>query len=92
MGNWRRVALEEKTRALLDVAERLTSAPDASSEHDIERLRCVGWDDTAIHDAVQIISYFNYINRVADALGVVLDEGAKTWGPPPQADSSHMGE
>jgi alkylhydroperoxidase family enzyme len=36
---------------------------------DLEELRTVGLSDPEIHDAVQIISYFNYINRLADALG-----------------------
>ncbi len=40
-------------------------------------LRGQGFSDTAIHDAVQVISYFNYINRVADALGVDLEQ----WMP-----------
>ncbi len=35
-----------------------------------DALRAHGFDDRAIHDAVQVISYFNYITRVADALGV----------------------
>jgi alkylhydroperoxidase family enzyme len=30
----------------------------------------VGLDDVAIHDAIQVISYFNYVNRVADAVGI----------------------
>jgi alkylhydroperoxidase family enzyme len=37
---------------------------------DIERLRGQGWSDRGIHDAIQVIAYFNYINRVADAVGV----------------------
>jgi alkylhydroperoxidase family enzyme len=36
---------------------------------DLDHLRAVGLSDAEIHDAVQIISYFNYINRLADALG-----------------------
>jgi len=40
---------------------------------DLEPLRAAGLDDRAIHDAVQAVSYFNYINRVADALGVDLE-------------------
>jgi hypothetical protein len=43
-------------------------------------LRSVGWSDLAIHDAVQVISYFNYINRVADALGVEPEKGFPHWG------------
>jgi alkylhydroperoxidase family enzyme len=45
------------------------------SEEDVEVLRTAGFDDEAIHDAVQVTSYFNYINRVADATHVDLDPG-----------------
>ena len=51
-------------------AEALTRDPATVSEREIEELRTVGWSDRAIHDAVQVCSYFNYINRIADALGV----------------------
>jgi alkylhydroperoxidase family enzyme len=34
-----------------------------------EALRAVGLDDVAIHDAIQVIAYFNYINRVAEGVG-----------------------
>ena len=37
---------------------------------DAERLRANGWNDAAIHDAIQVISYFNYINRVAEGVGI----------------------
>ena len=37
---------------------------------DLEKLRSHGFDDVAIHDATQVIAYFNYITRIADALGV----------------------
>ncbi len=40
---------------------------------DVASLRAVGCDDIAIHDAIQVISYFNYINRVADAVHVELE-------------------
>ncbi len=40
------------------------------SPADLDKLRAAGLSDRAILDAVQVISYFNYINRVADGLGV----------------------
>ena len=61
-------------------AEKLTLSPTAMSEADIERLRAAGLDDVAIHDATQVISFFNYINRVADALGVEAETFIKPWG------------
>jgi alkylhydroperoxidase family enzyme len=35
-----------------------------------DALRAAGLDDTEIHDAIQVIAYFNYINRVAEGVGV----------------------
>jgi len=46
---------------------------------DIERLSAHGFDDRAIHDATQVISYFNYINRIADALHVEQEDFIRPW-------------
>jgi alkylhydroperoxidase family enzyme len=42
---------------------------------EIDELRQVGFDDRAIVDANQVVSYYNYVNRVADGLGVELEDG-----------------
>ncbi len=42
---------------------------------DVDVLAQHGLDDRAISDATQVISYFNYINRIADGLGVDLEKG-----------------
>jgi uncharacterized peroxidase-related enzyme len=57
-------------RALCDFAVKLTREPAAVGRADIDGLRDRGWDDAAVHDAIQVIAYFNYINRVAEAVGV----------------------
>ena len=49
---------------------RVTRTPAALRRRDIETLRKHGLTDRDILDAVEVISYFNYINRVADALGI----------------------
>jgi alkylhydroperoxidase family enzyme len=49
---------------------------------DLERLRAQGFDDRAIHDATQVIAYFNYITRVAEALGVEPERFIAPWGAP----------
>lgn len=46
---------------------------------DLEPLREAGLDDRGIHDAVQVISYFNYINRIAEALGVENETFIRAW-------------
>ena len=68
-------------RSLCDFAARLTLAPASIEPVLIEGLRQLGLTDRAINDAVQTIAYFNYINRVADGLGVDLEPGM----PPPAA-------
>ena len=49
---------------------RLTHQPASVGEEDVRKLRDEGWSDSAIHDAIQVVSFFNYINRVADAVGI----------------------
>jgi alkylhydroperoxidase family enzyme len=52
------------------------------SREDVQALKAQGFDDRAIHDAVQVISYFNYITRIADALGVECEEFIQAWEQP----------
>ncbi len=47
---------------------------------DLSTLRRHGFDDRAIHDAVQVISLFNYYARVADGLGVEPEDFFEPWG------------
>jgi len=48
----------------------VTRTPAAIRRRDVETLRKYGLTDRDILDAVEVISYFNYINRIADALGI----------------------
>ncbi|NWF67508.1 MAG: hypothetical protein HXY40_00340 [Chloroflexi bacterium] len=68
--------------ALCAYAEKLTRQPAETGAADIQHLLSLGLDERAIHDAVQIIGYFNYINRVADALGVEPETFIPLWGAP----------
>ncbi|MCC6669926.1 MAG: carboxymuconolactone decarboxylase family protein [Planctomycetes bacterium] len=69
--------LEERWRALLGYAVRVTMAPARCSRADIDALRAAGLRDEEIVDGVQVAAYFNYINRIADALGVDLEPGMR---------------
>lgn len=71
--DWRTAGLDGQDAALATYAEKLTRTPALMREFDVEALRRAGFDDVAIHDAVQVIAYFNYINRVADAVDVQLE-------------------
>ena len=55
---------------MLDYAAKLTLTPADMEQADVETLRTRGFDDQAILQINLIASYFNYINRVADGLGV----------------------
>lgn len=55
---------------MVDFVVKLTKDATKVSKDDHERLRAAGFDDTAILQITLIASWFNYINRVADALGV----------------------
>jgi uncharacterized peroxidase-related enzyme len=57
-------------RAMLDYVVKLTRDATKVSRSDHERLRLAGFDDRGILQITLIASWFNYINRVADALGV----------------------
>ncbi len=62
------IALQD--RVMLDYVVKLTKDATSCSPEDHVRLREVGFDDRGILQITLIASWFNYINRVADALGV----------------------
>jgi uncharacterized peroxidase-related enzyme len=83
--DWRSADLPASTRAALAFAEKLTSSPTAMTRADVAGLRTAGFTDEEIHDITQITAYFNYINRVADALGVPPEP---EMTPRPQEDGA----
>lgn len=80
--DWRSAGLDEKTVALLDYAERLTDSPASVGPGDVELLRGHGFDDQAVSSATQVIAYFNYINRIAEGLGVAHEDWLDPDGRP----------
>lgn len=70
MFDHRAAGLDAPDRALCDYAVKLTLTPGGMTPADLDVLRRHGFGDDAIVVATQVIGYFNYINRVADALGV----------------------
>jgi len=65
--------LNLQDRAMLDFAIQLTKDATAITSEFHERLRAVGFDDKGILQITLIASWFNYINRVADGLGIGRD-------------------
>jgi uncharacterized peroxidase-related enzyme len=70
MHDYRAADLEPRVRCLCDFAVKVTREPSRITAADLDVLRGEGWSDVAIHDALQVVSYFNYINRIADAVGI----------------------
>ena len=68
--NYLRANLPPRSKALAKFAELVTRKPASVRKQDIDTLRKHGLLDRDILDAVEVIAYFNYINRVADALGI----------------------
>lgn len=66
--------LAEADRHMLDYAAKLTRAPGDMAEGDIARLRGFGFSDRAILDIAQVAAYYAYVNRIADGLGVSLED------------------
>ena len=76
--DYRAAELEPRVRALCDFAVQLTALPASVERADVDALRAHGLDDPAIHDAIQVIAYFNYINRIAEGVGI---EPEPEWPP-----------
>ena len=70
--------LDDPLRTACDVAQKLTVSPGAMSEADVHTLRDVGWSDRAVLDIVLVTSYFNFVNRITNALGVEVTEAEAT--------------
>ena len=71
--DYRSAAISEQDRTMLDYVVKLTKDATRVSPDDHAKLRAVGFDDRGILQITLIASWFNYINRVADALGVGRD-------------------
>jgi len=71
--DFRTAAITEQDRVMLEYVEMLTKDATRIGKGDHEKLRAAGFDDKGILQVTLIAAWFNYINRVADALGVGRD-------------------
>ena len=58
---------------MLEYADKLTRTPAVMTAGDVDALRRHGFDDRSIHDLCAVVAYFNFVNRIADGLGVELE-------------------
>lgn len=71
--DYRSAPISEQDRVMLDYVVKLTKDATRVSPDDHAKLRAAGFDDRGVLQITLIASWFNYINRVADALGVGRD-------------------
>ena len=72
--DFRSANLDATTKAILEFAEKVTVAAYTVQPSDLDLLRSHGLDDETIFDVVEIVGFFNSINRIADALGIELED------------------
>lgn len=76
MLDYRRAGLDQRTRAMLDYAIKITRSSVDCTEEDIERLRQLGFSTEAVYDIINTAAIYNFNNRVANASGHIPDRAA----------------
>ena len=71
--NFSTAKISDIDKVILTYVEKLTKEPSTITQDYIDKLKEVSLSEHAIHDIVQVASYFNYVNRLADGLGVELE-------------------
>lgn len=69
-----RADIDPADHAMLDYALKLTRTPAKVTRDDVAILRGHGYSDRAIHDLCAVTAYFAFVNRIADGLGVELEQ------------------
>lgn len=72
--DYRQAAIDDKDKAMLAYAEKITLRQSEIDERDVEALKRAGWSEIEILDIAALTAYRNFITRIADALGVQLTE------------------
>lgn len=72
--DWRSAAISDKRKAMLSYAVKLTENPAGMTEADVVELRRHGFSDLDILHIVEVTAYYAYANRIADGLGIPLED------------------
>ena len=85
---------DDETLAIVEFVEKLTREPSEMSEGDVHKLRQVGLEDKQILSVVLITSMFAFMNRLADGLGVEIEDHkgdfVDSWLKNPQGGKSWL--
>ena len=72
--NWETAGLDARRTALLGYAVKLTRSPGEMTAADLKPLHDEGLSDRDILDLCEVVAYYAYVNRIADGLGVAVEE------------------
>ena len=72
--DYRTADIDDTTKAMLEFAVKATEAASSITPQDLDRLRDYGFTDEALFAIVEVVGFFCYVNRIADAFGVELDD------------------
>jgi uncharacterized peroxidase-related enzyme len=72
--DWRSADLTQKRRAMLEFSIKLTVTPRKMNDGDTDALRAAGFSDRDILDIVEVVAYYAYANRIADGLGIEIED------------------
>lgn len=94
------VPLDPADRAILKFVEKMTLMPSQMTAADVQSLRDVGFSDENVLEICGVAAFFNYVARIADALGIELEEHYSDWsrflgfepGPTVRVDTVRMGD
>jgi uncharacterized peroxidase-related enzyme len=71
--------LSAQEKIMLAFVEKLTKASWTMARADIDSLRAAGFSDVQVLEIVQLAAWFNFMTRVADALGVEVEDWRSGW-------------
>ncbi|MBT5569041.1 MAG: peroxidase-related enzyme [Acidimicrobiales bacterium] len=72
--DWTSAPLTPQRRAMIAYAVKLTRSPGEMEQADVEALRVAGFSDRDVLDITEVTAYYAYANRIADGLGITLEE------------------
>ena len=72
--DFRTAEIDDATKAMLEFAVKVTTAASTVTPTDLDRLRAYGFTDEALFAVVEVVGFFCYVNRIADAFGIELDD------------------
>ena len=92
--------LDPGDRAIIKFVEKMTLTPSLLTDQDVESLRDVGFSDENVLEICAIAALFNYVSRIADALGIELEEHYSDWskflgfdpGPTVRVENARAGD